>query len=115
MVRLMPAIEILQVMTTTDSRAEADFFARALIETRLAACVQIDGPIQSTYWWCGRIRKDREWRLTIKTSANRYEELAAFIVKHNSYATPEILAIPIACGQDDYTQWLADETDITKI
>lgn len=110
----MTATQILQVTTATDSRAKADFFARALIEARLAACVQIDGPIQSTYWWLGKIRKDREWRLTMKTTADRYEELEAFIIKHQGYATPEILAVP-ATGHEDYTKWIADETDVIKM
>ncbi len=51
----------------------------------------------------------------MKTTANRYDELEAFIVKHQSYRAPEVLAVPVAYGQEDYTKWIADETDLTKI
>ncbi len=105
--------QILQVVTTTDSREEAERLARGLVDARIAACVQVDGPIQSTYWWEGRATTEEEWRLTIKTIADRYDELEGFIARNHSYDTPEVLATPVTRGSEDYMRWVVDETAAT--
>jgi periplasmic divalent cation tolerance protein len=101
--------EYLQVVTTTDGREEAEKVATALVEARLVACVQILGPIASTYWWKGKIESAEEWLCIMKTSRPLFDEVKEAIKKIHSYETPEIIAIPIVRGSDDYLQWLREE------
>ena len=87
--------EYLQVQTTTDSRAEAMELARAAVEARLAACGQVAGPVASTYWWNEELERAEEWFVFLKTPADRYDELAAFLAERHSYDEPEIVATAI--------------------
>jgi len=103
-------IEFLQVQTTTDSRAEAMELARAAVEARLAACGQVAGPVASTFWWNEELERAEEWFVFLKTTADRYAELAAFITERHSYDEPEILAVPIIAGAAPYLAWLREET-----
>ena len=102
--------EYLQVQTTTDSRVEAMELARAAVAARLAACSQVAGPIASTYWWNDEIERAEEWFVFFKLPADRYEELAAFLVEQHSYDEPEIVATPIVAGSPSFLGWLTDET-----
>ena len=68
-------LSIIQVTTTCDDEQKAEALARALVEQRLAACVQIDGPIKSVYRWNGKVEVEREWRCTIKTKKEHLLEL----------------------------------------
>ena len=102
--------EFLQVQTTTDSRAEAMELARAAVEARLAACGQVAGPVASTFWWNEELERAEEWFVFLKTTADRYAELAAFITERHSYDEPEILAVPIIAGAAPYLAWLREET-----
>lgn len=101
---------VLQVATTVDSADAAQALAAGIVEQRLAACVQIDGPILSTYRWQGKVTTDEEWRLTCKTTPDRYTELAQWITDHHSYDVPEILATPVFAGHEPYIRWVRDET-----
>lgn len=98
-----------QVVTTTSSEEEANQLAAGLIEERLAACVQVDGPIKSTYWWEGKSTSDSEWRLTIKTSAARYNAMAKWLIERHSYDVPELLATEVCAGHDPYIEWVLQE------
>ena len=99
------------VVTTTNSEEEANRLAAGVVQERLAACAQVDGPITSTYWWEGSAANDPEWHLTIKTSAAKYDELERYLLKTHSYEVPaEILATPVVAGHDKYIQWVRDET-----
>ena len=102
--------EFIQVVITTASREEAEAIARALVEQRLAACVQISGPMTSVYRWEGRIETAAEWRCTIKSRQSLWEPLLAAIRPLHSYQVPEILALPVLAGNDDYLAWLRDQT-----
>lgn len=102
--------EFLQVQTTTDSRAEAVALAQAAVETRLAACAQVAGPIASTYWWEEGIERAEEWLLMLKLPADRFDDLAAFLADRHSYDEPEIIAVPIVAGSPGYLDWLQEET-----
>lgn len=106
--------QVRQVVTTTDSEAEASRLAKGLVENRLAACVQVDGPIKSTYWWEGSATTDEEWRLTMKTAAERYEALENWLVANHTYDVPEILATEVLAGHQPYLQWAVDETRSTR-
>jgi periplasmic divalent cation tolerance protein len=96
-----------QTVTTTASRADARRIARALVDRRLAACVQIVGPVESTYRWQGKVTTAREWLCLIKTTQARYRQLAAAVEALHPYDTPEIIAVPIAAGSRRYLDWLA--------
>lgn len=100
----------IRVETTTDSQAEAERLAASLIEARLAACVQVTGPITSYYRWEGQVNHDPEWLLVIKTAADRAEAVAEHLRQHHSYDVPEIIAVPIVGGNPDYLNWVTDET-----
>ena len=69
-------VEAIQVATTTSEKKDAEALAQAVLESRLAACVQIGGPIDSRYWWNGRIETASEWLVTIKTRRDLYKRLS---------------------------------------
>ena len=96
-----------QMVTTTASRANARDIAKAVVDRRLAACVQVVGPIESTYRWQGRIETAREWLCLIKTTRTRYRKLAAAVEALHPYDTPEIIVVPITAGSRRYLGWLA--------
>ena len=96
-----------QATTTTPSRDVARRIGRMLVDRRLAACVQIVGPIESTYRWQGRVETAREWLCLIKTTRARFREVAATVETLHPYDTPEIVALPIAAGSKRYLEWLA--------
>ena len=100
----------LHVQTTTDSRAEAMELARAAVEARLAACGQVAGPCASTYWWNDELERAEEWFVFLKTPADRYDELAAFLTDRHSYDEPEIVATRIVAGSASFLNWVREET-----
>jgi periplasmic divalent cation tolerance protein len=102
-------IDAIQIVTTTGSRQEADKIAEALVARRLAACVQVGGPITSTYRWQGKIETSQEWVCTIKTRRLHYASVEAAIAELHSYDVPEILAFSALAGGQKYLGWLAGE------
>jgi periplasmic divalent cation tolerance protein len=100
----------LHVQTTTDSRAEAMELAHDAVEARLAACAQVAGPVASTFWWEDGIERAEEWLLMLKLPADRYAELAEFLLDRHSYDEPEIIATPIIAGSAGYLDWIDEET-----
>jgi len=105
-------MKFIQVITTTPNRAQARRLARALVEQKLAACVQIVGPIESVYRWKGKIEKAREFICYIKTARQMFSKLEKAIKKYHPYETPEIIALPIVASSKDYVQWLRKETQV---
>jgi periplasmic divalent cation tolerance protein len=103
-----PPGEYLQVTTTTSSEEEARRIAAALVERRLAACVQVIGPIESHYRWRGEVETEREWLCLAKTEASRYPELEATIRGLHSYEEPELVATPIVAGSKGYLDWIGE-------
>ena len=79
-----------------------------LVEGRLAACVQISGPIESIYRWQGKLETANEWQCVAKTSMAKYAAIEAAILKSHSYETPEIIATPIVEASEAYLNWLRD-------
>jgi periplasmic divalent cation tolerance protein len=100
----------LMVMTTTDAREDADRLARGLVEGRLAACVQVLGPIASTYRWKGEVETAEEWLCLMKTTGSRFDALAAHVDANHRYDTPELTAVPISDGSPGYLAWVSGET-----
>nr|MBU1328444.1 divalent-cation tolerance protein CutA [Candidatus Omnitrophota bacterium] len=99
-----------QVITTVSEKKDAEKIAKVLIYGRLVACVQIIGPIKSIYRWKGKIENANEWVCLIKTRKTLYKKVESAIRKIHPYEVPEIIAISIAKGSEDYLKWLSDET-----
>jgi periplasmic divalent cation tolerance protein len=99
-----------QVTTTTDEREAADRLAGSAVTARVAACGQVVGPINSTYWWDGKVESTEEWYVVFKTSADRYPALEQHIRENHSYDVPEIVATPIVGGNFAYLAWIDTET-----
>lgn len=87
---------------------EARRIARNLVESRLAACVNILSSIESIYRWQGQVETAQEILLFIKTTAERFPELQERIIHLHSYETPEIVALPVSTGLDKYLAWLRE-------
>lgn len=102
--------DFLLVFTTTAIRDEAREIARALVERRLAGCVQIGGPIESVYRWQGNVETAAEWTCLVKTTAAQYPAVEQAIRELHSYDTPEIVAVPIQAGSEQYLEWLRAES-----
>lgn len=95
------------VLLTCGSEEEASRIARALVEGRLAACVNIvDAKVRSIYRWKGRVERAEERLLLVKTRRSRLKALEAVVKRLHSYETPEIIALPIAEGSRVYLAWL---------
>lgn len=100
----------LLVLTNCPDTICAETMAMALLEDRLAACVNVMPACRSIYVWQGAIEAADEIPLLIKTSAERYAQVEAVIRKHHPYTVPEIIALPITQGLPAYLEWLAAET-----
>jgi periplasmic divalent cation tolerance protein len=96
------------VLTTAGSREEAEKIAQALVERRLAACVNIVGPIHSVYRWQGKVESAAEHLLLIKTIAAKFDAVAKTIRELHSYELPECLELPIEAGNAEYLKWIED-------
>jgi periplasmic divalent cation tolerance protein len=103
-------VEFCQVVTTTDSRDEADALARSAVAARLAACGQVTGPVASTYWWQGALTTAQEWQVLFKTTLAMYPALAEHIRANHSYDVPEVLCTAVTAGSDAYLEWIRAET-----
>jgi periplasmic divalent cation tolerance protein len=98
----------LLVLVTAPNEDLAKRVASALVEERLAACVNIVASIESVYRWEGKVTTDREALLIIKTTAARYEQIEQRVKELHTYSTPEVIAIKIERGSSDYLSWLSD-------
>jgi periplasmic divalent cation tolerance protein len=98
------------VLVTVGSREEAERIAEALVTERLAACVNVVGPITSIYHWEGRVERGQELLLIIKTRAALCDQLEARVKSLHSYQNPEVIAVPISAGAAAYLDWLRSET-----
>lgn len=95
------------VLITCGTATEADRIAWALVEKRLAACVNVlDARVRSTYRWQGKVETAAESLLLIKTARRLLPRLEAEVKRLHSYDVPEILALPVAAGSKDYLDWL---------
>ncbi|MEX0937573.1 MAG: divalent-cation tolerance protein CutA [Pirellulales bacterium] len=99
-----------QITTTIDSEQAAEQIATALVGRRLAACVQIVGPVRSTFRWEGKIEISPEWMCIIKTAADRADDVQSAIRELHGYDVPEILVTPVTGGNRGYLDWVHSET-----
>lgn len=98
------------VTSTTGSEQTARALAAGVIDAKLGACAQVVGPITSVYRWEGEVQTEPEWRVEIKTAADRVAALTEYIKANHSYDLPEIIATPITGGSAEYLSWLVHET-----
>jgi len=103
-------VSALLVLTNLPDRESAEKLADALIEARIAACINILAPCRSVYRWQGAVQHDEEHPVLIKTSAERYAALEQAIRSLHPYELPEIVAVPIERGLPAYLDWVAAET-----
>ncbi len=101
---------VLLVITNLADADSARTMARALVERRLAACVNMLPAVQSVYRWRDAIEEAAEVTLVIKTTAARYAELEQAIRTLHPYELPEIIAVPVSAGLPAYLDWIAQET-----
>jgi periplasmic divalent cation tolerance protein len=102
--------ESLVVFVTCGSEEEGLKIAHALVQERLAACVNLMSPIRSIYRWEGKICDEKEWLLIIKTQTARFDNLEKRVKALHSYSVPEIIALPIVTGSPSYLNWLEEMT-----
>jgi periplasmic divalent cation tolerance protein len=102
------AADLRIVFVTDANEDEALVIARALVEERLAACVNLISPVRSIYRWREQIEEGRECLLMIKTSARLYAKLERRVKQLHSYEVPEVIEIPLAHGSSDYLKWIAE-------
>lgn len=98
------------VFITAPTEDMAADIARALVEARLAACANIVKGIRSIYTWQGKVQDDREVLMIVKTRRDLFNALLSKVKELHSYEVPEIIAIPIAAGSEDYLKWLREST-----
>jgi len=102
--------QVLLVLSNLPDQAAAQKLAQLLVESRLAACVNVLAPCISVYRWRGAVTEDAEVPVLIKTTEQRYAELESLIRTHHPYELPEIIAVPVARGLPGYLDWVAGET-----
>ena len=102
-------IELIAVVTTVEKVEDAQRIAKKAVESRLAACAQLD-EIDSIYSWKGKIENAREIRITFKTTTKRWQELKAQIVESHPYETPAVYTLEVAEASEPYAEWVSQNT-----
>ena len=102
--------DIVLVLTTVSDDERADSIARALVDERLAACVNLHGPMTSFYRWKGTVERDAERQLVIKTTRERLPALEVRLKALHSYELPEFLVIAVDGGSAEYLGWVQEAT-----
>ena len=102
--------EFLLVLITTPTMEEGESIAHILLNAKKAACVNIVPAVLSRFWWQGKIDSADEALLMVKTRAPLLEELIRLVKENHSYEVPEVIALPISAGNEDYLRWLAEAT-----
>lgn len=106
----MPSDQFVIVLTTFPVDRDVDQFARALVEERLAACVNVLAPMRSIYAWKGAIEQADERQVLIKTNTERVHDLETRIRALHPYDVPEFLVVSVLDGSRDYLSWVAEST-----
>jgi periplasmic divalent cation tolerance protein len=99
------------VLTTAGSQEEGRKIAHALVERRLAACVNVVAQMESVYRWQGKIEEAQEWLLLIKTTGAAFGAVRDAIKELHSYELPECICLPIEDGSSEYLEWIAESVD----
>ena len=97
------------LLITTANTEEAQRISMALLNQRKAACVNIVPKVSSHFWWQGKLDSAQESLLVVKTKASQLSEIIRLVKELHSYETPEIIALPIVGGNQDYLDWIGEE------
>ena len=108
--RSYTTIRLINIITTADKRETLERIGRSLLERRLVACIQVLGPVRSTYWWEGRLEEAEEWMGVMKTRDELYDEVEREIKALHPYEVPEIAAVRAERVLDAYGRWVVEET-----
>ena len=100
----------IRIVYITIPRDEADRMALALVQERLASCVNIVPKITSYYWWEDAVQNDDEALLIVKTTVQRFQALMDYVLEHHDYELPEIIGLPVSSAYPDYVTWVKTET-----
>lgn len=103
-------MEVIVVYITAPNEEDAVKISRAVVEERLAGCVNIVKGIRSIYSWQGKIEDDSEVLMIAKTQRHLFESLKKRVKELHSYTVPEIIALPVVEGSEDYLNWLKEVT-----
>lgn len=98
------------VTTVVDARSVADLLAAAAVAGRLAACAQVGGQVDSTYWWRSAVETSTEWSVQFKTALDRVDALVDQLRASHPYEVPEILVSRVDCGDPGYATWVFEHT-----
>jgi len=98
------------VFITVDTQETARKITDQLLAERKAACINIISGIESNYWWQGKIESTNELLLIVKTRTKLLDELTKMVKQNHPYSVPEIIALPIIGGNEDYLDWVQQET-----
>lgn len=101
--------ELVQIITTVQTQQQATQLARQLVQQRLVACVQIDGPIQSVYQWQDALCESTEYRCTAKTLADCVPQIEALVASEHPYDLPEFLVLAVTGCSPSYAAWVAEQ------
>lgn len=102
---MFDSVPIVEIRTTFGSRSDAEACAERLVERRLAACVQIDGPVRSTYRWQAAVEVAEEFRCTCKTTRDRMQACVEVLVGQHPYETPEVICVEVTAARA-YAAWV---------
>ena len=109
---ILSMTEIVIVLTTVADNERAEALARQIVEERLAACVNLHPVMRSFYWWNGRVERDAERQLVLKTTRDRLPALEARLRELHSYELPEFLVVPVDQGSPAYLDWVIGQTRV---
>jgi len=103
---MQPELHPILVVTSCDRKDTCSTLSRAILENKLAACIQVSAPVESMYWWQGEVVEDREYVVSIKTEKRLFAELADLIRSIHPYDVPEIAAVDIVAIDEAYARWM---------
>lgn len=103
-------MEEIVVIITASNEDEAVRISKTLLQEKLVACVNIHPKVRSLYWWEGKIQDEGETMMIIKTRRGLFGEIVKKVKEIHSYAVPEIIALPIIEGSEDYLRWVQEVT-----
>jgi periplasmic divalent cation tolerance protein len=103
--------EYVQITTTTGTRHDAEQIAAELVSRRLAGCIQIIGPISSTFRWQGKVETAEEWMCIVKTGRAQLGAIQKLFEEIHPYEVPEVIATPIVDGDQAYLKWLGEQVE----
>lgn len=98
------------VLITAKNKREANKISKSLLDDKLIACANVIDGIDSLFWWKGKVCREKEVLLVIKSTKSKFKKIVSAVKNIHSYDVPEIIALPIIDGNPDYLKWIKDST-----